>query len=147
MHQWHLLLIEDSDEDAVATMRGLRHAELNLVFHRCITGDEALDYLYQRKRYAALGAAPRPDLILLDPNLPATDGRALLAVIKDDEALKTIPVVVLTTSNNPKDIEVCYRRGANSYQIKPVDYARFKQILQTMLAYWFQTATLPNPLG
>lgn len=146
MSQIHLLLIEDSDEDVAATARGLRQNELDLVLHRCTTGDEALDYLYQRGRYSDPVSAPRPHLILLDLNLPATDGRALLAVIKDDDELKSIPVIVLTTSNNPKDIATCYRRGANSYLIKPVDYARFKQAMQTMLTYWFQTATLPEEL-
>ncbi|MEI7771218.1 MAG: response regulator [Chloroflexales bacterium] len=144
MSKWHLLLIEDSDEDVAATVRGMRRDDLEIVLSRCTTGDQALDYLYQRGRYADATAAPRPNLILLDLNLPGTDGRALLAVIKDDEDLKSIPVVVLTTSNNPKDIAICYQRGANSYQIKPVDYARFKHALQTMIAYWFQTATLPD---
>jgi CheY-like chemotaxis protein len=144
MSEWHLLLIEDSDEDVAATMRGLRREDVSIIFHRCTTGDQALDYLYHRGRYADPAAAPRPNLILLDLNLPATDGRALLAVIKDDEDLRAIPVVVLTTSNNPQDIDVCYQRGANSYQIKPVDYARFKQAMKTLIDYWFYTATLPN---
>lgn len=144
MNDWHLMLIEDSDEDVAATLRGLRREGLPLKVHRCTTGDQALDYLYQRGRYADPARAPRPHLILLDLNLPGTDGRALLAVIKDDEDLKAIPVVVLTTSNNPRDIAICYQRGANSYQIKPVDYARFKQAMQTLIDYWFQTATLPE---
>ncbi|NCC31045.1 MAG: response regulator [Chloroflexia bacterium] len=144
MSDWHVLFIEDSDEDVAATVRGLRREGLQLVFHRCPTGDEALDYLYQRGRYADSAKAPRPNLILLDLNLPGTDGRALLAVIKDDEDLRSIPVVVLTTSSNPKDIAACYRRGANSYQVKPVDYGHFKQALQTTVDYWFQTAILPN---
>lgn len=144
MHVWHVLLIEDSDEDVEATMRGLRREGLHIVFHRCTTGDQALDYLYRRGRYVDGTASPRPSLVLLDLNLPGTDGRALLAVIKDDEDLKSIPVIVLTTSSNPKDIAACYRRGANSYLVKPVDYGRFKQALQTMIDYWFQTATLPD---
>lgn len=144
MSPFHLLLIEDSDEDVAATVRGLRQHELEVILHRCTTGDEALEYLYQRGRFTDATRAPRPNLILLDLNLPGTDGRALLAVIKDDGDLKSIPVIVLTTSNNPKDIAACYRYGANSYQIKPVDYARFKQAMQTMIAYWFQTATLPD---
>jgi CheY-like chemotaxis protein len=144
MSTQHILLIEDSDEDVMATVRGMRREDLEIAINRCTTGDQALEYLYQRGRYAGAATAPRPNLILLDLNLPGTDGRSLLAVIKDDEDLKSIPVVVLTTSNNPQDIATCYRRGANSYQIKPVDYARFKQSLQTMIAYWFQTATLPD---
>lgn len=144
MNTLHLLLIEDSNEDVVATTRGLRQEGLEVVVHRCVTGDQALDYLYQREKFADPALAPRPNLILLDLNLPGTDGRALLAVIKDDEDLKSIPVIVLTTSSNPKDIAACYQRGANSYQIKPVDYARFRQAMHTMVAYWFQTVTLPG---
>ncbi len=144
MNQLHLLLIEDSDEDVVATIRGLQRDGLDFTLHRCVTGDEALDYLYRRGRFAPPAQAPRPRLILLDLNLPGTDGRSLLAVIKDDDELKSIPVIVLTTSNNPKDIATCYWRGANSYQIKPVDYARFKLAMQTMISYWFETATLPD---
>lgn len=143
MKQWHLLLIEDSDEDVIATMRGVRYEGVELAIYRCTTGDQAMDYLYQRGHYADPARAPRPNLILLDLNLPGTDGRSLLAVLKDDDDLKSIPVIVLTTSNNPNDIATCYRRGANSYLIKPVDYARFKQAMQTLILYWFQIATLP----
>jgi CheY-like chemotaxis protein len=115
-----------------------------LAVHRCTTGDQALNYLYRREEYTDAALAPRPNLILLDLNLPGTDGRALLAVIKDDEDLRAIPVIVLTTSSNPKDIATCYQRGANSYLIKPVDYARFKQSLQTLVDYWFRVAVLPG---
>ncbi|NTW97181.1 MAG: response regulator, partial [Oscillochloris sp.] len=94
MAQWHLLLIEDSDEDVAATMRGIRYEGVELAIQRCTTGDQAMDYLYQRGRYAGPGQSPRPNLILLDLNLPGTDGRSLLAVIKDDDELKSIPVVV-----------------------------------------------------
>jgi CheY-like chemotaxis protein len=144
MSTWHLLLIEDSDEDVTAMLRGLPREELAIGVHRCTTGDQALNYLYRREEYTDAALAPRPNLILLDLNLPGTDGRALLAVIKDDEDLRAIPVIVLTTSSNPKDIATCYQRGANSYLIKPVDYARFKQSLQTLVDYWFRVAVLPG---
>ncbi len=141
---WHLLLIEDSDEDFAATTRALRQVNLSLEIHRCATGDEALAYLYRRGTFSAPAHAPRPHLMLLDLNLPGTDGRDLLAGIKADAQLRGIPVVVLTTSNNPKDIYDCYQRGANSYMIKPVNYLNFKQAMQGLVSYWFQTVVLPE---
>lgn len=139
----HLLMVEDSDEDFTATLRALRQDVLLLEVYRCVTADEALDYLHQRGAFNPPHLAPRPNLILLDLNLPGTDGRDLLTHIKGDEQLREIPVVVLTTSNNPKDVHDCYRRGANSYQIKPVNYPSFKQSIQQLITYWLQTATLP----
>jgi CheY-like chemotaxis protein len=143
--QPRLLVIEDSDEDFVAMVRAFRQAGWDRVPERCATGDEALDYLYRRGAIAANAPVPAPQLILLDLNLPGTDGRTLLATIKADIQLQTIPVIVLTTSDNPRDIDDCYRYGANSYQVKPVDYPRFKQALRNLIAYWLETAMLPKP--
>ena len=86
----------------------------------------------------------RPSLILLDLNLPGTDGREVLRRIKQDDSLKLIPIVVFTTSNNPKDIEVCYRYGVNSYIVKPIDFAQLKRDIQILVDYWFEVATLPD---
>lgn len=141
---WHLLLIEDSDEDFIATTRVLRQDDLPLELHRCVTSDEALAYLSPHSALGNPQRAQRPHLILLDLNLPGTDGRDLLARIKADEQLKGIPVVVLTTSNNPKDIADCYQRGANSYLIKPVNYPNFKEAMQCLVRYWLQTVALPS---
>jgi len=127
-----ILLVEDSPEDYEVTVRAFRKANLlNPVFH-CQDGEEALDYLYRRGRYADPTSAPRPGLVLLDLNLPGTDGRQVLAQIKSDAQLRTIPVVVLTTSADERDIEGCYRAGANSYVQKPVSLDAFLRSVQVL---------------
>jgi CheY-like chemotaxis protein len=139
-----ILLIEDSPEDFEATTRALRKAGLvNPVFH-CSDGDEALDYLNRRGSYASPERAPRPGVILLDLNLPGTDGREVLCEVKGDERLKRIPVIVLTTSTDERDIEKCYLAGANSYIKKPVDLDGFVRAVQQLKDYWFEVVILPK---
>lgn len=139
-----ILLIEDSPEDTETTLRAFKKAGLvNPVFH-CRDGDEALDYLCRRGKFADHLQAPRPSVILLDLNLPGTDGRDVLAEIKKDEALKPIPVLILTTSADERDIENCYRTGANSYIKKPVDLAGFLRAVQRLKDFWFEAVILPG---
>lgn len=138
-----ILVVEDSDEDYAALQRAFKQ-EAAVVLHRCARAEEALDYLHRRGTHAQ---SPRPALILLDLNLPGLDGRTVLQQIKQHEGLKTIPVIVLTTSSNPRDILECYQHGANSYQTKIVNYPAFRTALQQMLGYWFGTATLPVLTG
>ncbi len=140
-----LLLIEDSDEDFEAFGRILRNSPISTSIYRCTNGDDALDFLYHTGKYTDSGTkAPRPAIILLDLNLPGTDGRELLREIKQDNTLKTIPVVVLTTSSNPKDITACYQRGANGYIIKPMNFDNLKQAIQMFIKYWFEISVLPD---
>jgi CheY-like chemotaxis protein len=139
-----LLVIEDSSEDFEAFQRYARQAALEIPLRRCWDGDQALDYLYQTGRYTDPRSAPRPGLILLDLNLPGTDGREVLQQIKQDPTLKLIPVVIFTTSNNPKDIEACYRQGVNSYIVKPMDFDRLKHSIHRLIDYWFDTSVLPD---
>ncbi len=139
-----LLVVEDSDEDFVALSRIMqRHTVVGPVY-RCTDGDEALDFLYHQGNYTDPTTAPRPAIIMLDLNLPGTDGREVLEQIKLDEDLKTIPVVVFTTSSNPKDIEVCYRYGVNGYIIKPIDINHLKRTIQGFVNFWFEVVTLPE---
>ncbi|HXY57479.1 MAG TPA: response regulator [Methylocystis sp.] len=139
-----ILLVEDSPEDAEAVLRAFRKSGLINPIHHCADGDEALDYLHRRGRYAQLDAAPRPSVILLDLNMPGTDGREVLAEIKQNEALKQIPVVVLTTSSDERDIEKCYAMGANSFIKKPVDLGGFMRAIQLLKDYWLQIVILPK---
>jgi CheY-like chemotaxis protein len=138
-----LLIVEDSNEDFEAFQRYLHPSFSQIPVYRCTNGDRALAFLYRSEPYTDAKTAPRPGMILLDLNLPGTDGREVLYKIKQDENLKKIPVVVFTTSNNPKDIEACYEQGANSYIIKPMDFKLLKLSIQTLLSYWFEIAMLP----
>ncbi len=137
-----ILIVEDSDEDFEIAERALRESQMKNPLRRCEDGQETLDYLYHSGPYSD-APAPRPGIILLDLNLPGVDGRRVLSRIKSDEALKDIPVVVLTTSSDKRDIESCYGMGANTYIAKPVDLDDFVESLKRVKAYWFETAILP----
>jgi CheY-like chemotaxis protein len=139
-----ILLIEDSPEDYEATLRAFKKSGLKNPVFRCEDGDGALDFLYRRGRFAGPEEAPRPGVILLDLNLPGTDGREVLSEIKNDESLKNIPVIVLTTSNDDRDVEACYRAGANSYIQKPVDMDGFLRAIERLNGYWFEVVVLPQ---
>jgi CheY-like chemotaxis protein len=138
-----LLAIEDSNEDFEALQRFLRRSSVTIPVFRCVSGEQALAFLYRTGNYANPDLSPRPSVILLDLNLPKTDGREVLRRIKQDENLKTIPVVIFTTSNNPKDVEVCYQYGANSYIVKPIDFRQLKRDIEALVEYWFEIITLP----
>ncbi len=139
-----LLIVEDSNEDFEALQRLLQRSPLTIPLQRCVNGDQALEFLYHTGNYHDRQKLPLPGLIILDLNLPGTDGREVLHRIKRDEKLKTIPIVVFTTSNNPKDVEDCYRYGVNSYMVKPIDFAHLKTSIQTLVDYWFKVTTLPG---
>ena len=139
-----ILLVEDSDEDYMAFTRALRDTAVTVSLPRCTRGEEALDYLYRRGRFAEPTNAPRPALVLLDLNLPGLDGRELLTMIKEDEHLKSIPVVIVTTSHNPRDVEWCYQHGANSYQVKAIGYEQFRSAMRLLVEYWLTVCVLPT---
>lgn len=139
-----LLLVEDSDEDFEAFGRIVRKSSFTNPIYRCTNGDDALDFLYHTGKYADFNKTTRPGIILLDLNLPGTDGREVLEQIKQDNTLKTIPVIVFTTSSNPKDIDACYQYGANGYIIKPIDVKKLVKAIQTFVDYWFEVTTLPD---
>jgi len=142
--QQPILIVEDSPEDFAATHRALRRAGLANPILRCEDGDEALDYLHRRGHYADPGESPRPGIILLDLNLPGTDGREVLAEIKADPGLRAIPVVILTTSTDERDVERCYDAGANSYITKPVDLDGFMRAIQRLKEFWFEIVIVPR---
>jgi CheY-like chemotaxis protein len=139
-----ILLVEDSPEDYEATVRAFKRSGLQNPIFRCEDGDNALDFLYRRGRYSDPEQAPRPGVILLDLNLPGTDGREVLTEIKQDDELKQIPVIVLTTSNDARDVDSCYQAGANSYIQKPVDMEGFIQAIERLKGYWFEVVVLPQ---
>lgn len=138
-----ILVVEDSDIDFEAFCRATKQLGINTPIYRACDGEEALDYLYQRGKYQDPKLCPRPSIILLDLNLPGTDGRDVIREIKQNNLLKTIPIVVLTTSSSPSDIETCYYYGANSYLVKPMGFNRLKGVIAIFYQYWFKTVTLP----
>jgi CheY-like chemotaxis protein len=142
-----LLVIEDSDEDFEALNRIIdRVGTFVLTIHRCVDGDDALDFLNKAGFYSGTSDYALPGLIILDLNLPGTDGREVLATIKQSDILKMIPVVVLSTSSNPKDVAACYQAGANSYLVKPLKIDELRDSVQAMLNYWFKVTVLPSSI-
>lgn len=139
-----ILIVEDNLEDYQTTIRAFTKSGLSNPTIWCEDGDQALDYLYRKKPYENPADSPRPSVILLDLNLPGTDGYEVLADIKKNPELASIPVVVLTTSNNPKDIDSCYQAGANSYVQKPVDTQGFIAAIEKLKDYWFEIVILPS---
>ena len=139
-----LLVVEDSDEDFMALKRAIAKAQPFSCLHRCEDGEEALDFLYHEGEYQDATLFPRPALIVLDLNLPGTDGREILAALKQDRDLQTIPVIIFSTSSNIKDIDACYRNGISGYIVKPMDTQRLNQLVRTFLEYWFGVVELPS---
>ncbi|MBD2484547.1 response regulator [Planktothrix sp. FACHB-1365] len=141
-YQRTILVVEDSDEDFTAFKRVMRQLSYSNRIYRVMDGDDALAYLYHQDYYSNPDIAPVPDLILLDLNLPGTDGREVIYQVKQDIILKSIPIIVLTSSSNPKDIETCYLYGANSYLLKPLGIDEFKQTIKHFLHYWLEVSLL-----
>jgi two-component system response regulator len=141
-----ILLVEDNPADVKITQRALKESGLPVDLIVVRDGQEAVDYLLRMGPHAAAADWRSPDLILLDINLPRLTGREVLERLRGTPALKTVPVVVLTTSNRQEDVQEMYACGANTYIEKPQDFHRFVQVLQTIHRYWLDTALLPeNP--
>ena len=138
----HILLVEDNPADAFLTREALGQGTVNNGKVTVVMdGQEALSFLHQEGQYAGVR---RPDLILLDLNLPKKDGRTVLAEIKNDPLLKHIPVVVFTSSAAPRDILQAYTLYANCYIIKPLDLDNFFQVVRNVVKFWAITASLPS---
>ena len=138
-----ILLVEDSPEDREATVRALKKAGVANPIYFCSNGDHALEYLFRRGQYANADLSPRPSVILLDLNMPGTDGREVLAEVKKTDHLKSIPIVVLTTSTDKRDIRPVTNRP-NSYIKKPVDLEGFLKSVQCLKEYWLEVVILPK---
>lgn len=135
-----ILLVEDRQSDIDLIEEAIQESEVSYTLYVVKNGEEALDFLYKKKQYYKV---PRPELILLDLNLPRINGRELLSIIKADPKLKLIPVVVLSTSNSPGDITESYALHANCYITKPSDLDQFFAVVQAIVRFWFTAATLP----
>ncbi|MCR6485805.1 response regulator [Amycolatopsis sp. OK19-0408] len=136
-----ILLVEDDPGDVLMTREAFEHHKIRNALHVVSDGVEALEFLKREGRFAAV---PRPGLILLDLNLPRKDGRELLGDIKQDPDLRTIPVVVLTTSEAEEDIVRSYDLHANAYVTKPVDFEKFVEVVRKIDEFWVTVVQLPH---
>lgn len=139
-----ILIVDDNQSDYEAAARSLRKARIGNPLAHCADGDDALNYLHRRGCHADPASSPRPGLILLDLNLPGTDGKDILADIKNDPGLRSIPVIILTTSTDERDVQECYRMGANSYMNKRIDLHELMDAIQRMSDFWLDIAILPQ---
>ena len=139
-----ILLVEDNPDDFEAIARSFKKAGLTNPLHWSSSGQDALDYLQRQGKYTGLSSVERPALILLDLNMPGLDGRALLDTVKQVTALRRIPVVILTTSTDARDIDRCYELGASTYLQKPVDFDGLVLVARVIRDYWFGIALLPQ---
>lgn len=137
-----ILLVEDSAEDVELTTEALLEAKVANTLHVVRNGEQAMDFLHRRTGFED---RPRPDLVLLDLNLPRKDGREVLEEMKHDRVLRTIPVVVLTTSSAEADVLRSYELHANSYVTKPVDFDQFMRVIQSVEDFWLTVVRLPKP--
>lgn len=135
-----ILLVEDSPSDAALTIEAFKAGKIANQLTLVEDGVEAMDFLRRRGNYAD---AKRPDLIMLDLNLPRKDGREVLAEIKSDDNLKIIPIIVLTTSRSDEDILKSYQLNANCYITKPVDFTHFINVVKSIEDFWLTVVTLP----
>ncbi|QJW92959.1 response regulator [Frigoriglobus tundricola] len=131
-----IIIVEDSDEDFDTVRDAVRKAGITVEVRRATTGGECLDLLRG-------SVAIRPAVVLMDLNTPGVDGREALESIKTDPALKSFPVVVFSTSANPRDVTFCYAAGANAYHVKPLRYPEHVQLVTDLIGYWLGRVVLP----
>ena len=138
-----ILMADDDADDRLLAKDALNECKITNALHFVENGEELLDYLRQEGKYASLANTPRPGLILLDLNMPRKDGREALQEIKADPRLRSIPVVVLTTSKAETDISRIYELGANSFITKPVSFDALIKVMSDLVHYWFELVELP----
>jgi CheY-like chemotaxis protein len=139
-----VMLIEDNADHAELIIRTLEEQQISNRVRHFFDGQMALDYLFQRGEFSDPIANPLPHVVLLDLRLPRVDGIEILQAIKRDEKLKSIPVVILTTSEAEKDVTRAYRNHANSYLVKPVGFEEFRQLMDNLGFYWLSWNTHPK---
>jgi CheY-like chemotaxis protein len=138
-----ILLVEDSLDDVEITVRAFRKVRLANTVHVVRDGQEALDFLSREGDYSDRADAPQPDVILLDLNLPKVNGLEVLEKIRASDGLSTMPVIVLTVSEQQEDVRKSYKLGANTFITKPVDFEKFVHAMEILGEYWMVIAKLP----
>ncbi len=139
-----ILMAEDDQDDRFLTKKAIERNKISNPFVTVADGGELIDYLYRRGKYSELDMDPFPCFILLDLKMPRLDGREALRIIKKDEKLKRIPVVIMSGTKSPEDIHACYDEGANSYIVKPSSYEGLVQTVETLKKYWLEIVELPS---
>lgn len=141
MKEAHILLVEDNEGDILLTIEAFEESKIKTNIDVVKNGQDALDYVYQRGKFKNV---PKPDLILLDINIPIINGHEVLEELKSDAVLKKIPIIILTTSNNQKDIQRAYEKHSNSYVTKPIDMEGFLKAILKIEEFWLQLSKLPG---
>jgi len=139
-----ILLVEDNQDHAELTLKALKNGDVANHIVWVKDGEEALQYLHRQGRWTEESASPRPGLVLLDVNLPKVSGHEVLRRIKADDALRAIPVVMLTTSDRTEEVAASYRAGVNSFVTKPVKFSDFVERIKSVKLYWVMTNRLPE---
>lgn len=139
-----LLMAEDDDDDFLISLDAFKELGLDKYIKRVKDGDDLMNYLLNKPPYNGNNAKPLPDVIFLDLNMPRKDGREALREIKSNPKLKKIPIVILTTSNSPDDIQSTYNAGANSFIQKPDSFEKFVELFRTVSDYWLHIVKLPK---
>jgi chemotaxis family two-component system response regulator Rcp1 len=139
-----ILLVEDNDNDVFLTRESFKMSRLAVNLHHVKDGEECMAFLRKQGKHAA---APIPDIILLDLNMPRMDGREVLAEVSDDESLRHLPVVILTTSADEQEILKMYKLGCSSYIVKPVNFEQFVRFIQSFSDYWLTVVALPSAVS
>jgi CheY-like chemotaxis protein len=135
-----ILLVEDNPDDILITKRAWSKGQIKNKLYIVNNGEEALEFLYKQGEYSN---SPTPGLMLLDLKMPRVDGFEVLKTVKQDAKLKRLPIIVLTTSNRDKDIQRAFNLGCNSYILKPVDYQKFIEAVETIQKYWMTICEIP----
>lgn len=141
-----ILIVEDNPADQQLTLRAFKHGKINSRLFIASDGQEAMDYLLHKGKFQNEKDCPRPDLILLDINMPRKDGKQVLSEIKSSPGLKSIPVIMLTTSDQEKDIIDSYKLGVNAYISKPARINEFMNLVNKIEEFWFKLNILPPNL-
>lgn len=137
-----ILIVEDSDEDFDTVIEAAKQSNVDRSIQRVTNGDECLDFVL------GTGASPSPPaIVFMDLNTPGADGRTALSTIRATPILRSLPIIVLSTSFNPKDVEHCYGHGVNAYHIKPLRYPDYLALMRELFTYWLQRVVLPDAKG
>ncbi|TWU04477.1 response regulator [Stieleria varia] len=136
-----VLLVEDNADDAYLTSVGFKRSDHDVTLHHVSNGEQCMEFLRKKGRFVD---APTPDIVLLDLNMPVMDGREVLAEISQDERLRRIRLLVLTTSDSPQDLAIAYEHGCASYIVKPFDLHDLQHTVDQICDYWFDITSLPT---